>query len=127
MKLSDLTDAEYGALARMMRAPALWPFAMLVARVGFSAAVEVCQTRASSPLVREALEPSCYTADDLPSADDVLRLVVGVRVMVAAASRDEPLQTTAKRLGYILRDAQRGLLAVRSFARPGLVTYAHRV
>lgn len=121
-----LSEQERAALLRMMRAPALWPFALLAAKVGWDDALAVCESRASSPAVEDALGPSLYRVEDLPSADDVSDLVIGVRVALAAQT-DEPLQTTAKRLGYTLKDAQRGDRAVRSFARPGLVTYAHRI
>lgn len=123
---TGLSEQERAALLRMLRAPALWPFALLAAAVGFDAALVVCESRESSPAVEAALGPSLYRVDDLPSADDVRALVVGVRVALAAQP-GEPLQTTATRLGYTLKQAQRGDRAVRSFARPGLVTYAHRI
>lgn len=113
---------------RVLRAPALWPFATLAAKLGWDAALAACDERESTPEIEAVLSPALYRVTDLPLGDDVRGMVVGVRVKLAGDSKT-PLQTTARSLGYTLREAQRGLRALRSFCRPGIVTpqNAHRI
>lgn len=110
----SLSAREQNEVLRVLRSPALWPLQILAGSMGFSKALACCGG-ADRALSDSLLAAAGYTADDLPDSVAVRRMIVGVR-MRENAKRGEPLQASAKRVGVTVRDAQRGLDALRAFA-----------
>ena len=119
----NLTDQEHAALMRVFLSPALWPVSRLAAELGMRRAFEVCETREPASDAVAVLKRGAYTIDELPTGDELRLVVIGVRVLVNAKPH-EVVQTTAKRLGYTVKEALGGKRTVSAFVRRGLVLNA---
>jgi hypothetical protein len=115
VKHADLTRLEQEALTRALRAPALWPLALLAGEVGFDQAVEACAHYEVPDAAVAAFEACAYRAEDLPSYSDVIEMIQGVRLKLAWQPRSEPLQTAARRVGLSVQDAQAALRTLSRF------------
>mgnify|MGYP001602237130 CR=1 FL=1 len=112
------TEVEWACLNAALMAPALWPFQLMVAAIGFGAAVEACRTRELPSRVLMLFEACAYNPACLPLYDQLRFLLVGIRCHAARVTRGhrtESLQTVARRVGVSFDEAQRGVEALQFF------------
>lgn len=101
-------------------APGLGPLAVAVGLFGLNRTARICATRRVPRVLREAWDEVGYRIEQLPSAESLRLLLVGIEVhhalCCARRSRPEtPLAVVVTSLGHKRSDVIRGLRLVRGY------------
>jgi hypothetical protein len=102
----DLSVRELRVLTQACLAPALWPWAIVLAEDGLAAAVEACRVRDLPHSTFVKLSEGGWKGREiiaLPSHDDVLELILAVRIKAKMA------RTNKHPKGLSQRDAAHAL------------------
>jgi len=116
-----VTDREARTFYLLTRHPHLWALMVLVGAVGLSGAVAECGQGALSAAGQAVLAPLNYTVRDLPTREDVLSLLLAVRVLAAWTDRHNqpgrtvPLKVIARALDVSLADAEYAVAVARRY------------
>lgn len=116
----DLTPQERQDLVGLSsQSPGLWPFGIVAGLMGLDGAVDACAdpTLIAMDAADKLREVHYPVASCLPSQEDALAILMGLRLRARMAKkRRPPLQRIAKGLGMELKDAQYALRVLHAHA-----------
>lgn len=117
-------DAQNRAIANVIAvAPGLGAFAVAVGQLDLQGAVDLCATRDPSPSLQAAWDDVGYTVEQLPSAEDIRCLLLGIEARrrnyvhkrATKTAAPVPLFVMAKAMGCSAQDIQRGLVVLSGY------------
>lgn len=119
----ELDGREFRKLLAALQAPKLRAFAVAAAELGgFVPAIETCRTRTLDDKLRKTFDRCAWTIDDLPAAEVMEAIILGVRLVTAASGEKQKLRSAARVLKISYEQADAAIAALEEWTEKRALT-----